>query len=103
MRGQRSGTFTMRRMEETPAARSVCAITSLAAIMKSSIRCAARLLCRAAMSVTLPLLITGSRFHAVEGQRAQTMAGLTQRYGSFVLQLELRLQVRRRGHFGRRA
>ena len=59
MRGQRSGAFTTRRMEETPASRSVCAITSLAAIMKSSIRCAARLWARAVMSCTLPSVMTG--------------------------------------------
>ena len=42
MRGQRSGTFTTRRMEETPASRKVRAITSFAPTMKSSINSVAR-------------------------------------------------------------
>ena len=59
MRGQRSGAFTTRRMEETPAPRSVRAITSLAPIMKSSISCAARLWPRAVISTTSPSVMTG--------------------------------------------
>ena len=60
MRAQRSGDLTTRRMEDTPASIRVRAITSLAAIMKSSISLVARFACRALMSRTSELAITGS-------------------------------------------
>ena len=89
----------MRRKEETFSSNR--ATTPLAAIMKSSISSVARFFSCFTTSTTCWLSTSRMHFAGVDVQRAMVVAQFLERLRNFVLQLELRLQFRRRGHFWR--
>ena len=89
----------MRRKEETFS--SSRATTPLAAIMKSSIRSVARFFVCFRHVDNLVVQHQRNDFTGVEIQRAVLVAQFLECLGDLILQLELSLQIRRRGHFWR--